>query len=182
MNRPMSLLSVVALSIVSASALADLSSGVKDPVARPTPAPLPGVPACVDPAITKIGVRNITRLPSGAYTFTLSAVLRNAGTADYRSQPNQQTVAVYEVGLGARRLLTSQRFGNLRVGEVQEIRLGVPSWWVSNEFPPSYEFAIQYDPDIAIDGNRANDDCRSANNKLGVTSEEINAQLRASGR
>ena len=85
-------------------------------------------------------------------------------------------------GGAAPRLMHSQPFANLRVGAQQEIRLGVPGWRVSQEFPPTYEFVIEYDPDIAVDGNRANDDCRSSNNRRTIRGDEINAQLRASGR
>ncbi len=42
------------------------------------------------------------------------------------------------------------------------------------EFPPSYVLEIGYNPDIRIDGNPNNDDCRLGSNRL----ERSGAQMR----
>lgn len=46
------------------------------------------------------------------------------------------------------------------------------------EFPPSYMLEIGYDPDIRIDGNPNNDDCRLGNNRLERSGAEVRAPFR----
>ena len=42
------------------------------------------------------------------------------------------------------------------------------------EFPPTYTLRISFDPDIFIDGNEQNDDCRTSNNRLERSGSGIN--------
>jgi hypothetical protein len=138
---------------------------------------------CADPAVTRILVRGISRQSANVYNFVLTGYIGNEGTADYRSGAEQQQVQVYRTPQGAaRRLVKSERFGNLRVRDSVDILQREFSWNTTTEFPPSFEFVIVYDPDIVKDGNTANDDCRPTNNRLTITGAEINAQIRASGR
>ena len=82
--------------------------------------------------------------------------VRNVGTADFITSRNQQTLTV-KTPAGDRTF----PFGNLRVG-------GVQTWseiYRPFEFPFTYAGALNFDPDIYIDGNRRNDDCNGSNNR-----------------
>ncbi len=147
----------------------------------------PGRPlqlACPDPAIVSFSVGRITSTPGPApgnwpiYTIQLRAVLKNVGGGAYNTRPNQQAVAIIERGSRTRDV-KYQPFGNLGVGAQVMVTAQIRNWRRSNEFPPNYEAHIRYDPDISIDGNPQNDDCRGANNKRTITGAQINAAIDA---
>ncbi len=140
--------------------------------------------ACPDPAIISFSVGRITSTPGPApghwpiYTIQLRAVLKNVGGGAYSTRPNQQAVAIIERGSRTRDV-KYQPFGNLGVGAQVMVTAQIRNWRRSNEFPPNYEAHIRYDPDISIDGNPQNDDCRGGNNKRTITGAQINAAIDA---
>ena len=82
--------------------------------------------------------------------------VRNVGTADFVTNRNRQSLLV-KTPAGDRTFA----FGNLRVGDVR-------TWseiYRPFEFPFTYKGALNFDPDIFIDGNRQNDDCNRSNNQ-----------------
>jgi hypothetical protein len=46
------------------------------------------------------------------------------------------------------------------------------------EFAPSFIARISYDPDITMDGNKQNDDCRNDNNSRTISADTVSALLR----
>ncbi|MFN3954351.1 MAG: hypothetical protein ACK4LQ_07830 [Pararhodobacter sp.] len=94
-------------------------------------------------------------------TIIITYGVRNVGSVDYVSGPNQQLLNVSMGGRHAR----SFPFQNLRAGQsVQWNETYHPF-----EFPSTYRATVVYDPDIFIDGNPRNDDCNSANNSASLT-------------
>jgi len=53
------------------------------------------------------------------------------------------------------------------------------NWRTSQEFPPSFELYLNYDPDIRLDGNPQNDDAVPANNSKQIDGQKINAIVRS---
>ena len=45
------------------------------------------------------------------------------------------------------------------------------------EFTPVFEARLSFDPDIRLDGNPSNDDCRMNNNRKRLSGQTINAML-----
>ena len=137
-------------------------------------------PTCPDPA-AQVDFRVVRRDNRFAGLVEIKASVKNLGLP-YVTSPNQQALYLYELVPGAApRLVATQRFANLASGEVASV--GFTRTWNSSspaegEFPPSYRAVISYDPDIAIDGNPKNDDCRPANNAFERSGTEINALLR----
>lgn len=139
--------------------------------------------SCPDLALTGVEVRMLSRDPQGQYFFRLAAALENRGGADYRSSRGQQRVDIYQVtGGGGAHRLGSFDFDAVSAGSDHvEATYDVLHWRTSQEFPPSYRFEIAYGPDIAADGNSANDDCTRTNNSTTITGDEIDTIIRGSG-
>ena len=90
-------------------------------------------------------------------------MVQNIGTEDYLSDPNQQSVQLWADGV----MVALTPFEDLVVDEqvtVEEER----SWDTESEFPPveHYQFFVTYDPDILLDENVNNNDCRFSNNSI----------------
>lgn len=101
----------------------------------------------------------------------ITATLENLGDAAWSSDENQQTAHFYEDSA----LLETRNFQTLTLDEKVEI-IYEREWWTSDEFRPSkYRFELWYDPDIAVDNNPLNDDCRSNNNVAERLTAEIDA-------
>lgn len=189
MNRKLRLVVPVAMATCwSMMALAGAPIDPVDPSRQspssidPTKKPL-SPKSCPDPAVDSVTITNITRRSAGVYDFTVSAVVRNVGYADYSSGAQQQSVQIYRKPQGASSsLVHTQAFQNLRRGATVTARYRVTNWGTSTEFPPDFLVLIAYDPDIALDGNVANDDCQSGNNRRSITGAQINRQIQASGR
>jgi hypothetical protein len=126
---------------------------------------------CPDPAAQRI---DISRASTANRRVTITGVMRNLG-GGYETRPNQQQITLYETraGVPGGRVVASAPFGNLTPG--QEVRVNYSVIWNSGqEFPPSYKLMISYDPDILIDANTRNDDCRNNNNEVTRNGEDIN--------
>lgn len=105
---------------------------------------------------------------------TIKGVIQNVGD-DYRSDPGKQVIYLYEKELGVANgeIVAQKEFTNLDAGETLELSYS-RSWSAPIEFPPDYILWISYGPDITMDGNEANDDKISVNNKLVKSGEGIN--------
>jgi len=137
-------------------------------------------PACPDPA-AQIEFRLVRRDSQFAGLVAVKASVKNLG-APYVTAPGQQLLSLYEIVPGsAPRLVASQPFANLASGEVASVTFN-RTWNASSpaegEFPPSYRAVISYDPDIRIDGNVKNDDCRATNDSVEQSGTAINALFR----
>ncbi|MEN9216456.1 MAG: hypothetical protein Q6K90_03920 [Gloeomargarita sp. HHBFW_bins_162] len=144
------------------------------PVSKPLP-----VLTCPDPAAQAVHFTLVNRTTPFQGRVRITGVIRNQGTAAYQSGANQQFVYLYEQMPGGRPQLVAQRsFQNLTPG--QEVTVVFERNWNSSspaegEFPPSYILEVGYDPDIRIDANPNNDDCRLGNNRLERSGSAINA-------
>lgn len=151
--------------------------GLKRPIVKPRPGPGPGLKpikrrgCAINPAIVELQVGILSRNPGHRFSGRIQAkaVLKNVGSADYVTRPNQQTVQIYH----GRRLLTNAPFGNLRAGQVKIITAQLP-WNAAGEFQQGLKALIAYDPDIRLDGNPRNDDCNMGDNQKTVAPARIN--------
>jgi len=117
-------------------------------------------------------------------TATITGTITNIGDADFSSSSGQQAIRLYQRDLGAPApgdLVSTVNFTNIPVGETLTISYSRP--WNSSspaegEFPPDYSIALDYDPDIFIDGNDNNNDEDLTNNNLTVSGSGINDLFR----
>jgi hypothetical protein len=129
-------------------------------------------PDCPNPAV-RLAASIANRTSDFTGIIHIDVDLHNWGRQSFRSHPKQQSLQIYE----NERLLLNRPFNRLEPGET--LTVTVPRTWnTSIEFPPSYRAMIQYDPDIVIDGNPANDDCRLRDNQRTITGESINRLFR----
>lgn len=136
--------------------------------------------ACPDPATVEIGVANIrSRLRSGVtyYDFDIVGTIRNVGRGEWSSGRGQQFASLVR-NSGASQTLVSRDFTRLSPGASFALASRM-SLAASEEFPPDLELAIGYDPDIRLDGNPANDDCRMGNNSRRLSGRDLMRQLHA---
>ena len=128
--------------------------------------PTDGVPSrCQgpDPACMEIQYSLVSQTSDTAGTVLIKGVVQNIGTEDYLSDPNQQSVQLWADGV----MVALTPFEDLVVDEqvtVEEER----SWDTESEFPPveHYQLIVTYDPDILLDENVNNNDCRFSNNSI----------------
>lgn len=143
--------------------------------ARPIRPPIRPIPLCnVDPAAQKIDYQILYKTAQFRGRVRITGQIKNIGRLRYTTNPNQQTVLLYE----GTNLVASQNFQNLDVGQTVSVsfeRMWDASSPSEGEFPPEYKILIVYDPDITLDGNRMNDDCNTANNQLVRSGSGINA-------
>lgn len=119
-----------------------------------------------DPAVVSFKTGRIKRTAPHRAKVELIATMRNVGTAEYRSAPGKQFLAIgYVSAGGASGTLARLDFDRLapEKGTMRVLR----AWAdirLDQEFPGKFEAFISYDPDFQIDGNAANDDCNLRNN------------------
>ena len=126
---------------------------------------------CTDPAAAEIRVSNVRTRRDGAaiiYDFDVVGTVRNIGVTAWSSGRDQQSA---NLTLGSR-TVARRDFPALAAGGSVSLRSRM-SLHGSDEFPPSVELWITYDPDIFIDGNRGNDDCRLGNNTRRLSGSEL---------
>jgi len=114
---------------------------------------------CPDLVIQGLHIDNV-QFYNGKYIIRLAAAIRNIGSADYHSGPNQQSVHFSGAGLNG----NSIRFGNVPRGG------SVPTGAIfrniaGGEFTPDIHAVLSFDPDIGSDNNTGNDECNTGNNK-----------------
>lgn len=159
------------------------------PVVQVPPQVLPGIPtrpsggatigsACrVDPAFRSIV---LTKNRSGS-RISLRILVVNRGTSAWASAPGQAVVNWQ---------LRNGSSGQVQGGSANLATAAGPGAVMMNYSTPNYtqpfdtfEFSgtvtasIVYDPDIAIDGNRCNDDRNMANNTVTLSSDQIQSFL-----
>jgi hypothetical protein len=133
--------------------------------------------ACPDPSAVEIGLANIRarRGASGTFfEFDVVGTIRNVGAGAWSSGRGQQVASLKRTGA----TLASRDFTRLSPGDGFTLT-GRMSVHAAEEFPPNLELSISYDPDIRIDGNPANDDCRMGNNSRRLSGSELMNRLRA---
>ena len=133
---------------------------------RPNLKVVPKIPPtalrCPDPAVEALTAQWISGGPR-AGRIRISGIVKNIGGAPYISGTGQQMFSLYEDN----RVIRSLDFGDLAPGASRSIQYEL-DWSTSSEFNPAYRFEINYDPDLYIDGNPQNDDCRRGNNSKPV--------------
>ena len=134
-------------------------------------------PACPDPSARPIRFEIVD--PTGPFSarIRVTGIVENEG-GPYVSGRGQQRAVLEEVPLGGRpTLLRETDFTSLAPGE--SIALSYERPWdasspAEGEFPPSYRLRIEYEPDIAIDGESRNDDCDPYDNSSERSGSDIN--------
>lgn len=90
-------------------------------------------------------------------TIAVTIRVANHSGVDFVSNPGQQALVV-----------NGRNGGNSATAPFTMLRNGQSVVWTDTfhpfEFPATYEARVSYDPDILLDGNPQNDDCRSSNN------------------
>jgi len=124
----------------------------------------------IDPAAKRIEAKILKRTLPDKRTHArvrIKGVVKNRG-ASYRSNPGQQVAKLYEND----RVVAEKAFSNLN--SKQEVYVKYDRRWsASTEFPPTYKLVIEYDPDIRMDANPMNDDCRMGNNQKSLRGSVI---------
>ncbi len=141
----------------------------------PTPAIQAVVnPNCPNPAVREVRAQVLSTNATHA-RVRITAVLENTGQAAYRTNPQQQTITLARDNAPVK----TQRFGNMNPGGRIFIRydenVSIRGY---GEFTPTFHAYLSYDPDIHIDGNPANDDCRANDNRKSLSGNVVNALLR----
>lgn len=132
----------------------------------------------VDPAVTAV---TITKL--GRNQYRVAYEIANRGRSAWRSGSNQQNVLLTtRNGSSGRTFSDVQSLTGSAGARSTMARYSSPA--ISDalddfEFGGLVEVSIAYDPDIAIDGNRCNDDSNSGNNTLAVEGEALMAFLKS---
>lgn len=124
---------------------------------------------CPNPSATEFEVTVVSKSGSSG-TIRLTGTVRNIGLQTFDSSAGQQSVWILSSGI----LVAQQDFEDLAPAEEVTITYET-TWSRSTEFPPTFTLMLSYDPDIFIDGNENNDDCRTTDNELELTPTEINA-------
>ncbi len=133
----------------------------------------------VDPSVLSVqcpapAVRSFTARRIGSGMVRIEAEIANVGGAAYHSHGGQQFVAMRTAG-GAP--IGQRDFVNLEPGE-SFVFAAERRWNPASEFLEGFGVAITYDPDIRLDANPQNDDCRMADNTASLSPAEINALFR----
>ena len=136
----------------------------------------PRTTACPDPAAFELDANLVARSttwPDFNGTVDIVGLVRNVGRGNYASGRGQQSVELLEQWPGSSpSVIETATFTHLNAGT--DIRVTYrQNWVVSREFPPRYTLRISYDPDIRIDGNPRNDDCRLNNNETAIEPRQI---------
>ncbi len=118
-----------------------------------------------------INVTNVHKNSNGTFNYKINASVINVGTAHYVSRRNQQTLNLYQ---GNSRLVKIWGFSRVNRGQTLKFSKSFSNQ-PGGEFVPSYKAMLSFDPDIYIDGNRANDDSNRNNNKATLSSSTLSS-------
>ncbi|HEX7045281.1 MAG TPA: hypothetical protein VF203_11775 [Burkholderiales bacterium] len=131
--------------------------------------------ACsVDPAAQPLRVVHVRKGPDRTYVFYLVAPVKNLGSSTFRANRGQAEITLR---MGTR-VVNRQPLTVLAPGATRDGGTTISGWRLSDEFPPDFTLEISYDPDIRVDGNPENDDCRMTNNKATLSGAEVLRVLR----
>jgi hypothetical protein len=164
---------IFALLVAASSGASIAACGPGEP-----PAPSPGpYRTGRDPAVQRIDFEVLNRTSPLTARVRITGVVANLGRLAYESGPDQQNILLYE----NRRHVQTVRFQNLGPGE--EVRIQYERDWdvsspAEGEFPPTYHVFIDYDADIYLDSNPANDDEEMNNNRRQREGNAINDLVR----
>ena len=128
---------------------------------------VPNEPICPDLKAAGIHFRLVQKFTQFRGNVKITGTVKNISSTNFRSS-NQGAVMLYEIVPGATpRVVASRSISNLDAG--RSISVSYTRHWnisspAEGEFPPSYRVCVIYDPDIALDSNKLNDDCNSRNN------------------
>ena len=116
-------------------------------------------------------VRTLTAHRIGGGLIRIEAEIANIGSVNFVSGEGQQQVMLTD-DRGAP--IAYRGFVTLAAGE--SFVFGTErSWNRASEFQEGFGAVINYAPDISIDGNAANDDCRLQDNRRTISPDEINS-------
>lgn len=128
---------------------------------------------CMDPAVATVEVEVLEKDGSTG-RIRITGTVINVGLQTFDSSEGQQAVELVE----SNTVVATTTFVDLETAE--EVTVTYETAWNSaSEFLPDYTVRLSYDPDIFIDGNEENDDCRTANNSRTLTAAEINEVFNA---
>lgn len=141
---------------------------------------IPLGPICTDLS-ANVKFKIIQRHDRFRANVKITGVVKNISRTNFRSSA-QAMIQLYEIVPGAApRLVASRTISNLDAGRSASVSYR-RHWNISSpaegEFPPTYRACIVYDPDIALDNNRFNDDCKSRNNCASRSGTEISRLFR----
>lgn len=170
-------LRLVALAFAALTAGSGLADGPTPlrPIDGPIIAPIRRCPG-VDPVVASFQAKLVNRYSSTRGRVQLTAKIKNYGMQDFVSRAGQQSIQmIRDWGYGRPDSLRSRDFAQLNRTETITLTYSL-DWTLSNEFPPEkFTVYIGLDPDIYMDGNKLNDDCRQGNNVRHITREQVDA-------
>lgn len=173
---------LLATASIAATALAEPLTIKPGSTIRPAGFPPPTLSCVADPAIVSVTLTKGARRGQ----VSISYVVANAGASSWRSGANQQAVYLNAVNANTGRAFTTTRTltGSAASGAVMQ-RFTTPM--IANafddlEFGGHVDLMLSYDPDIAIDGNCANDDRNAGNNRVHIDNGEILAFMKGTAR
>jgi len=135
--------------------------------------PLLSLRSCPNPSVVALNVSSATPDPrSNRINITVQAVVKNTGNITWNSHRGQQSFFVSELGQNRR----GMDFTHLAPGQSVAVTMRY-DWWPDAEFQSTFVAAINYDADITIDNNPANDDCSSRDNRRVLTPSQTQAQI-----
>lgn len=176
--------SLLATVSVAASAMAEPFTPMKAPAfdARPAGFAPPTLACVADPAIASVTLTKGARRGQ----VSISYVVVNAGASPWRSGANQQAVYLNAVNGNTGRAFTTTRTLTASApsgGLMQRFTTPmITSAFDDFEFGGHLDLMLSYDPDIYIDGNCANDDRNSDNNRVHIDNGEILAFMNGAAR
>ncbi len=130
---------------------------------------------CPDPAAFAIIFKIVNRFSTFTGKVRITGVIKNVGSKAFSGGGGM--AYLYE----GNTLRKTKNFSYIAPGTT--ISLFYERNWNSSspsegEFPPKYKLVILYDPDILMDGNKNNDDCKITNNRKERSGSGINSLFR----
>lgn len=143
---------------------------------------------CADPAAHELRFDIVRRDSQFKGRIRITGIVKNIGGKAFVSDPKQAGIYLYELPAGVPpasattgKIVAQRQIASLPAGAMMSLtyeRNWNSSSPAEGEFPNSYRLLITYDPDIYMDANKQNDDCKQGNNKKDRSGTEINDMLR----
>lgn len=116
-------------------------------------------PSCPNPSVTNLQVQ-AENLTDGYVKITVKATVKNVGGKAYSSNQGQQALYLYKNGV----YVAMKDFEDLAVGASFMMTYSYTVKRTVSVQTLNFKAQINYDPDISMDGNTGNDDCKLADN------------------
>ncbi len=145
-----------------------MQPNLPDLVVRPN---LPAISGAIGINCPAPAVRSMTAHRIGGDMVRIVAEIANIGGVNFQSGEGQQLVTLSD---GRGRPVGYRGFVTLAAGDSFTFSTE-RRWNPASEFQEGFSAHIDYAPDIFIDANPANDDCRMGDNARSITPAEINA-------